>query len=345
MITYRLPTQIGDIDIEIADNLNNVILSGIGKATITYSQFIPHDIRINNIETSCYDKETNLNIITLIKNKGIDIKTDTRRDQMGFERTGHIVMTYNEYTGENEENINGFTFAVPEDLKLIISEKFNSLYDKFTQAIINGKINIFYGNYLYVEDTDYEGYKSQTLFSYLMRSVLNLLYPNDWDISYSRRWTKDQNITKDVVPVIKWKLEEIEKVRKAKEEHKQKLFANVASHNLTKPRRFNDDADYEIIVSITMKSGTTYKFSARNIEDVGLVINPTWRGGGIIYNLDEFQKNNPSASSWLEECRKITSSGYILNKMKEGIEDISVEEAQAYEAARYLTHGYTEVRT
>ena len=63
-----------------------------------------------------------------------------------------------------------------------------------------------------------------------------------------------------------------------------------AKITVTKPRRYDDDGDSESLITVELE-GQKFEYSARNIFDFGLVINPV-KGGGMAIDVELFVQNN-----------------------------------------------------
>jgi hypothetical protein len=125
-----------------------------------------------------------------------------------------------------------------------------------------------------------------------------------------------------------------EQKRKLEEQKRlEHLYRNVASVEKEKTKRSDDD--YYRNITVTMKSGKSYKFIARNIFDFGYALNPDYiDGGGVLINIEVYLKRN-SYSFNTEDKKKAfrkenpTESGWIWSRYDKPSIALTNEEAQA----------------
>jgi len=144
----------------------------------------------------------------------------------------------------------------------------------------------------------------------------------------------------------------IEISKKVEDDKKAELYKNVANVEKSKVRTSpgSDGDDYEQDITITMKSGKSYKFKARNIFDFGYVLNPTFiEGGGMLMDVEAFIVNNNysfDTEDKKEQYRTAnpTQSGWIWNRYNEPSIPVSFEELEAAHVAMRETRNLTGVR-
>lgn len=139
---------------------------------------------------------------------------------------------------------------------------------------------------------------------------------------------------------------------KAKQEQHDKMYANVVSvqKGKVKESRGSDGDDLEQDITITMKSGKSYRFCARNIFDFGYVLNPSYLpGGGLLMNIESFIENNPANFNTNEKKEQYrsehpTETGWIWSRYDQPSVQVAQEELEAALVAKYETRGMQGIR-
>lgn len=344
-----LQSKIGEITAEILPNFKDVILEGIGKASVSYASLRYNSAIVNSISTNPYDVSTQLNLVELINKSGLAVPVKSEFNKQGDLKKVGVYHTYIGEFGDEEESISGFDFNLSNNQKEEIVRSYKNLCERFRQAVRNKEIRIINsGGSLGVDLKKFEGVDTWPMFYHWFCEELGLYDVFEWPKEVRDNWTNKQDVSEDVIKyILKIELENQEKVTQ-KEQYKQKIFTPVESFTKSEPKKINYDDDFEVVVDIRMKSGNNYSFSCRNIEDFGLAINPKWRkNGGLAIDVEKFIQHNTFSfreETSREEIRSKTTTGWVWSGYNEDWQEMKPEEIEAYLVCEYLTKQYSFMR-
>ena len=340
--------KMGTLAIEVADDFRECHIEGFGKADISYHTFDFKSMGINYISVNRHT-ETAHKIAESLIQKGLEgIALNMWPVEYGKARYGQssgVMASYKENDDEGhyegDFDILPFLLELTEEHKQQIKDAFMLYCEGFENKIVSGEISVIKnGNYLYFRDKDGNegGEKISNGFQERYGLCDTFLSMSD-----DLRAIKDGDVSIFVLQKIE---KEKEKIR-AKEEAKAKLYANVTRVEKSKPKTFNDDGDYEVVVKVYMKSGNIHQFSCRNIEGLGLAINP--QGGGLAINIENFIQTNKSSFENPEYAQAFrdqnpTHTGWVWSLYNKPSRPIEAEELEAYLVCKAETRGFTEMR-
>lgn len=122
---------LGGLNAIVADDLKIVEIEGIGKAEISYANRRPGYVVVNRIETNPYSIETNQNILSLMKVKGIA----TKSVKIVRDKSGRI-------TKIGMGDLVGFVFGLSDEQKKEIVAAHEAIYARFHNDLLAGRITI-----------------------------------------------------------------------------------------------------------------------------------------------------------------------------------------------------------